>query len=232
MKVLKKAIVLLIIISTFSSCNRINKDCPPNAIIEWVDLVMINDVQYQSSFTEYKLTEKIEKGKLLGKVNYQLADKACVNHKVKNGDAAFLEEGTPIYEVKGYPTSLIVTAEDKIYVVEENKKAKTVGDLYPIKGLVKNIYIESTEDGKRIKAFSEANKNEFLDQWLPLILNDQTKLINEKMYEDKNIFLGIELNNGFTFREVYWLNTNAFKNGAIGNDDIKMIIEEEIASLK
>lgn len=160
----------IIVISAFSllltSCNHFTslKGCP-DATIEWVDKLMIDDIKYEHNYQE--LAKKnhpisIEKGRELGKVTYKMADNACSNHKMKNGDAAYLKEGTIIYEIKGYPTSLIVAANDVVCVADTNKEAKTAGELYPMDKLVKNIYIESTEDGKRIQAFSLSSKNKFV----------------------------------------------------------------------
>ncbi|MCM3357325.1 MAG: hypothetical protein ABS939_22975 [Psychrobacillus sp.] len=39
--------------------------------------------------------------------------------------------------------------------METNKEATTAGELFPIEGFVKNIYIESTEDGRRIHTFHQ-----------------------------------------------------------------------------
>ena len=226
MKLLIKTIILVLFLSIFTGCNRGFGGCP-DAEIEWIDFVMINDIKYQSSFSDYTLNSKIETGKKVGEVKYKLADHACSNHKAVNGDAAFLEKGTPIYEVKGYPAALIVTAEGKLFIANENKSAKKVSDLYPVEGLVKNIYIASEIDGKRLKAFSEENKNKFLKEWLKLKLKDSSKINDEKVFTGKKIFLEIELNNGFTFREVYWIKSKIFHNGAIGNDEINAIIGQE-----
>ncbi|WP_462413204.1 hypothetical protein [Neobacillus sp. Marseille-QA0830] len=114
----------------------------PDAEIEWVDLVMVNDIKYQHHIpdqTDEEVPLTVEKGKEIGKVTYKMADYACSDHKMKNGNAAYLEKGTPIYELKGYPSSLIILADEKVYVTEQNKNAKTAGDLYPLKGLVKTF---------------------------------------------------------------------------------------------
>ena len=96
---------------------------------------MIDDIKYEHHFPEpanenFPIT--IEKGKELGTVTYAMADSACSNHKMKNGDAAYLKEETSIYEIKGYPTSLIVAANDVVYIAKTNEKAKTAGELYPM----------------------------------------------------------------------------------------------------
>lgn len=236
MKISKNMFFIIVLTIFLSSCGNFNpiKGCP-DAEIEWVDMVMIHDIQYQHHFpdsTDEKIPINIEKGKELGKVTYKMADRACSNHKMKNGDAAFLEEGTPIYEIKGYPTGLIVAANDKVYVVDTNIKAKTAGDLYPMDQLVKNIYIESTEDGSRLHTFSQSSKKKFLDSWNKLKLEDVQSLYKKNKMEGKRIFLEIELENGVTFRELYWADTNTFNNGAIGNKEIKEVINDELSNLK
>ena len=240
MKFMKNMIFILVFALLLSSCNNATSNITsfiggcPDAEIEWVDLLMINDIQYEHHFPE-AVNENppiaIEEGRELGKVAYKMADSACSNHKIKNGDAAFLDVGTIIYEVKGYPTSLIVSANDEVYVVSTNEKAKTAGELYPMEKLVKNIYIESTEDGKRMHTFSQPSKDRFLTVFSELLVEDVQTLIDEGKLDGTRIFLGIELNNGVSFRQLYWVDSNTFHNGAIGNDEIKEVINAEVANL-
>ena len=233
MKIVKNMIFISVFALLLSSCSNFNflKECPPNTIIEWADMLMIDDIKYEHHFPDSaneNLPITIEKGRELGKVTYEMADSACSNHKMQNGDAAFLKEGTIIYEIKGYPTSLIVAANDVVYVANTNKKAKTAGELYPMDKLVKNIYIESTEDGRRLHTFSQSSKDNFLAEFYELKLED-VKSLND---EGTRIFLGIELNNGVSFRQLYWADSNTFHNGAIGNDKIKDVINDEVSNLK
>lgn len=210
------------------------KGCP-DAEIEWVDVLMIDDIKYEHHFQEpanEKLPITIEKGRELGEVTYRMAGNACTNHKMHNGDAAYLKEGTIIYEIKGYPTSLIVAANDVVYVANTNEKVKTAGELYPLDKLVKNIYIESIEDGKRIHTFSQSSKDKFLAEFYELKLEDVQSLIDAGKLEGTRIFLEIELNNGVSFRQLYWVDSNTFHNGAIGNDEIKEVINYEVSNIK
>lgn len=233
MKVLKNMIMISISSMLLSSCGNFSSitGCPDGEI-EWVDMVMINDIKYQHHFPEPADVNNplpIEKGRELGKVTFKMADRACSNHKMKNGDAAYLEDGTSIYEIKGYPTSLIVVANDKAFLVDTNIKAKTADNLYPLDGLVKNIYIESTEDGSRVQPFTQASTKKFLDAWSQLKLEDPESLYKKGEMEGDRIFLEIELNNGVSFRLVYRVNSNIFSNGVIGNKEIKNIIEDELS---
>lgn len=211
-----------------------NKDCPPDAIIDWVDVLMIEDIEYVHHFPERaneNLPLTIEEGREIGKVTYEMADSACSDHKMRNGDAAFLREGTSIYEIKGYPTALLVTANDDVYIANTNIKAKTAGEFYPLDKLVKNIYIQSTEDGKRMHTFSQSSKDKFLTAFSNLPLNDVQSLIDEGKLDGTRIFLEIELDNGVSFRLLYWGDSNTFHMGAIGNDEIKKVISYEVSLL-
>lgn len=234
MKFLKNMIMISVSSILLSSCGNVSSitGCPDGEI-EWVDMVMINDIKYQHHFPEpsdKNNTLSIEKGRELGKVTFKMADRACSNHEMINGDATYLEEGTPIYEVKGYPSTLIVVANDKAFLVDTNKKAKTADNLYPLNGLVKNIYIESTEDGSRIQPFTQDSTKKFLDTWSQLKLENPESLYNKGEMEGDRIFLEIELNNGVSFRLVYWVDSDIFSNGAIGNKEIKRIIEDELSN--
>lgn len=242
MTILKNSIFISVFALQLFSCSNstslkgdpdveIVKGCP-DAEIEWVDMLMIDDIKYEHHFPEpvdeiHLIT--IDKGRELGKVTYEMADSACSNHKMQNGDATYLKEGTIIYEIKGYPTSLIVAANDVVYVVNTNKQAKTAGELYPMDKLVKNIYIESTEDGKRMITFSQSSKDKFLAAFYELKLEDVQSLIDRDKLEGTRVFLEVELNNGASFRQLYWADSNTFHNGAIGNDEIKEIIHYEVS---
>ncbi|MEH7236641.1 hypothetical protein [Bacillus sp. JJ1562] len=236
-------LILVFVLGFLVSCNNKSgtfgssqtKGCPNGEIIEWVEVLMINDIKYQHHFpdsTDEQSLISIEKGEELGKVTFMMDEHACSNHVMGNGDAAYLPKGTSIYEVKGYPASFIVTASDDVYVVDENKKAKTAGELYPLDGLVKNIHIESTEDGSRLHTFSEASKEQFIKAWYQLELDDPYILHFTGNSEGKRAFLEIELNNGVSFRQLYWMDSNTFHNGAIGNDVIKSVIVSEFEKLE
>ncbi|MDN3017485.1 hypothetical protein PH210_14905 [Paenibacillus sp. BSR1-1] len=223
--------VLMLALTMLSSCNR-TLGCPDGAI-EWVDLLMISNVKYQHHFPEPADEEihlQIEKGRPLGEIKFKMADKACSDHKMKNGDAAYVEEGTTIYAVKGYPASLMVLANDKVYIAEENKSAKTLGDLYPINDHVKNIHIESTGDGRRIHTFSPGVKELFLNEWMKLKIEDYNVLQQKNAFEGEPTFLEIELNNGVSFRHLYWPNSNAFGQNALGNKTLQDLMMHELAS--
>ncbi|MEH7255366.1 hypothetical protein V7111_24975 [Neobacillus niacini] len=124
---MNKLSILIFFLTFLTSCNSpLGIGCPDGAI-EWGDLLKIDDVTYQHHFEEAPdepLSTSIEKGEQVGKVTYKMADNACSDHKVRNGDAAYLEKNTIVYAVKGYPSSLMVVANDKVYVADKKNNEK------------------------------------------------------------------------------------------------------------
>ena len=126
-----------------------NDECP-DGIIDWVDVLKINDIQYSALWNESIPVEENMKGDVVGEVSYQMDGNACSNHQMQNGDAAFLEVGTEVFEFIGYDSDFRVIANDMIYEVNENEKAQTIGDLYDIEGKVVGMSLRSYFDGSFI----------------------------------------------------------------------------------
>ena len=89
MKFLKNMIVISVFTMLLSSCGNVGSitGCPDGEI-EWIDMVMIDNIKYQHHFPEPADENNplpIEKGSELGKVTFKMADRACSNHQMKNG---------------------------------------------------------------------------------------------------------------------------------------------------
>lgn len=103
-----------------------------NAIIDWVDFVMLNGHSYTGLYDGVLVERSKITDHVVGKVNFKVGDVVSnPNYRTKEGDAAFLAIGTKLYEVKGYKPEEIIVAEDKgmiggyrIYV--ENSYSKTL----------------------------------------------------------------------------------------------------------
>jgi hypothetical protein len=238
MKHVATILLFITILSLLSSCRSTFGDCTP-VEAKWADTLMINDIHYQHDFPDADDKEEVqvEKGKLLGEVKYKMADNACEGYQMKNNDATLLEVGTKIYAIKDIPPSLAVVthnkdvlSESRVFVANRNENAETNGELFPIQGLVKDIHIESSLDGRRIHTFSPSSTEAFLKEWLPIKLQDPKKL-KDTWDENKVIFLEFELMNGITFRESYSLESKVFHSGAVGNKAIADIIDKEYASI-
>src|SRR5690625_3358070 len=95
--------------------NTMKEDVNSNVIIDWVDFVKINDKQYNSLYNGAIISNEKYIGDAIGEVEFNVNDNVKeTNYEVKNGDAAYLKEGTLFYEVKGKSNVLAVKDESEI----------------------------------------------------------------------------------------------------------------------
>ncbi|MGD6855860.1 hypothetical protein ACQCVO_12355 [Bacillus infantis] len=217
------SIIAVLILSACSSIGRVAKDCPPNAVIEWIDVLMVNGIKYEGGGEGLSEGETPEKGKKIGEVTYTLADNACLGHKLKNGDAAFLPVGTEIYEISGYRSDFRVLAGNQVYQVSENNKAKILSDLLDIKGKVAKMSLESDYDGSHISDFTEKETTDFMEDFLSRDYVGFDKNF-KKIKGDRRVFLRIHLKDGSSFGIVYWLDENVLNVGAVGTERMRQIV--------
>lgn len=82
----------------------------------------------------------------------------------KDGDAAFLDPGTPIYSLQDYAPSFRVTAESPtgdgftVYEASTNPNAETGADILDIRGKVTLFRVRSTSGGSRSTDVRDADE--------------------------------------------------------------------------
>ncbi len=126
----------------------------PMAIVDWADIVKFEGITYLAASEAGGVGRPLKKedlGPKFAEVRHKLQDN--VNdpaYETKNGDAGFLEPGTPVYEVEGYDPSFRLAAYDAyggktltLYEVMSNPKAKEASDYLDIEGKVRYIDIEA-----------------------------------------------------------------------------------------
>ncbi|MBW5447652.1 hypothetical protein GE107_16465 [Cohnella sp. CFH 77786] len=204
------------------------KNCP-DAEIDYIDAFMWNDINYvhvgETASIPSPDASKVAKGKEVGEIGYTLTGHACMGYQMQNGDATFLPIGTKVYEAAGYKGSFRLLAGDKLYQANGNPKAKTVSDVYDMKGRVSRVSFESTNDGHLISYFSEEASKEFIDEYLALeyIGFDEIYKMGNGLGDEGKEFLRIHLNDGTSFRISYWTKENLISPGAAGTERLKTI---------
>ena len=77
-----------------------------NASIDWVDFIQVGSTQYVAGLQAPAALDESDLGPVFAKVKFKVSGNVCdPNYRIKDGDAAFLESGTPIYRVIGHPAS-------------------------------------------------------------------------------------------------------------------------------
>ncbi|MBD7908201.1 hypothetical protein [Sporosarcina gallistercoris] len=224
---MKRILIMGVILGLLSSgCSAVNvfRGCP-DGIIEWADVVKLNDVKYAGDIEGISEDHALEKGSKVGEVNYMMADHACSNHKIRNGDATYLPVGTEVYEAVGYRSDFRVIAEDRVFQVRDNEAADTIGDLYDIEGKVIGIILESEIDNSYLAELNEEQIKSFVEDYLSLEYIGYDK-VSDEIEGNNRVFLRIHLQDGSSFLESYWLDSNILTTGAYGTERMSMIIEK------
>jgi hypothetical protein len=77
---------------------------PCNTAIDWVNFIEVGSTQYVAGPASPSLLKESDLGPAYAHVKFKVSGNVCdVNYRLKDGDAAFLEPGTPIYQVNGIP---------------------------------------------------------------------------------------------------------------------------------
>lgn len=87
---------------TSSSCN---------VQIEWVNFIQIASTQYVAGPEAPTIVHESDLGPVYAEVKFKVSGNVCdPNYRIKDGDAAFLDPGTPVYQIKGQSTSMQLAA--------------------------------------------------------------------------------------------------------------------------
>ena len=92
-------------------------------------------------------------GPVFAEVEFRLSGNVkSRGYRSKDGDAAFVNSGSPVYTVKGYQPEFRLAARDlrgelMLYEAFTNPRAETGGDLLDIDGKVRYMGVNSEEDG-------------------------------------------------------------------------------------
>lgn len=85
-----------------------------HTIIDWVDFVKLDDTSYYGIY-ETELASEEFLGEVASVVKFKLDENVTTtSYKSKNGDAAFHEKGTEIYEIKGLEDVYAIQADHKV----------------------------------------------------------------------------------------------------------------------
>ena len=82
-----------------------------NVQIDWVDFIEVGTTQYIAGPGTPAALQESDLGPVIAHVKFKVAENVCdPGYELKDGDAAFLEPGTPIYQVTGHPSSQLLAA--------------------------------------------------------------------------------------------------------------------------
>ena len=235
-----KAKILLILVSIMLSlvaCSSDNNSSPSNdegesksGIIEidWVDFVVLNDINYHRAYMDNYKLQKDKVGKVIGKVEFTVANNIYdPKYKVKNGDAAFLEKGTNIYKLKDYSTNFRVAVYSNnewiLYEADSNPKAQNGEDLLDINNKVTRIGINSETDGET--ELATINDKATINRLVELVSNAKVNQNNDN-HNGERYFIKFYLEDGSYVNRSYWIESGELSRGIMLSEEFGIVIKD------
>src|SRR5712692_8120597 len=101
-----KVVVVLGVLLLTATCRLPGSSSSCNAQIDWVNFIQVGSTQYVAGPQSPTVLQESDLGPVFAHVKFKVSGKACdPNYRLKDGDTAFLDAGTPIYQVRGQAPS-------------------------------------------------------------------------------------------------------------------------------
>ena len=168
------AIALLV---GFAGCGLLQ----PTANIDWVNFVRFGGITYLASFNAGRELQPADLGPQFAAVRSRLEGNVHdANYQTQDGDAAFLDVGTPVYQVQGFAPTFRLAAYQNgklaLFEADTNPHAKTGADLLDIGGKVQSIAVtDDTMSGAPLATITDAHQLATLVTLLLAAPVDQTR---------------------------------------------------------
>lgn len=116
------------------------------AVIDWVNVIRFQGITYLARFDGGRDLQPADLGAQFASVRFRLDGNVHdPNYHMQDGDAAFLDAGTPVYRVNGYAPTFRLAARQNgrivLFEADTNPRAKTGADLLDIAGKVASITV-------------------------------------------------------------------------------------------
>ena len=100
-----KVVLVLGAVLLTTACQLPGSASSCNAQIDWVNFIQVGSTQYVAGPQSQTILVESGLGPVYAHVKFKVSGNVCdPNYRLKDGDAAFLDAGTPIYTVTGHPS--------------------------------------------------------------------------------------------------------------------------------
>jgi hypothetical protein len=108
----RRVIVVLGVVLLAAACQLPGSSKSCNASIDWVNFIQVGSTQYVAGPASPTVLQESELGPVYAHVKFKVSGNVCdPAYRLKDGDAAFLDVGTPIYQVNGQPPASQLAAK-------------------------------------------------------------------------------------------------------------------------
>ncbi|MED3553269.1 hypothetical protein [Cytobacillus praedii] len=148
-----------------------------HSVIDWVDFIKLDGQTYDGVYSGVLADQNLV-NKMIGTVQFKVADNVKnSNYKIKNGDAAFHEKGTQIFNIKGHPNLIAVKSESSINGYQVYYSRDKIDYKWHFKDMptekVKKIEVYQAYTSEGNKLISEITQVEEVKSLLHLLVNSK-----------------------------------------------------------
>ena len=205
------------------------EDLPFPQHADWVDFVKFEGITYIANRGRGKVGVD-DLGKEWYRIAFKLQYFAGFGYRSQDGDAAYLDPGTPIFELKrfGRMFRLAAVVDDgvKLFEADTNPAARTGVDLLDIRGRVRSIGINSPEDGST--ELASIDDLETVERLVEIVLSapvDQT----HRDGEGQLYFIAFHLEDGTSVRRAYRLESGELSRGIMTDSGFRDAVSQALA---
>ena len=238
MRMMHLSVLLFVALVSLASCGSsvLGSSSPAPgtssaSVIDWVNFVRLGGITYLSPGDRVgrQLTSN-DLGPVFATVRFKLDgtihDPA---YHAKDGDAAFLDIGTPVYTVKNYLPTFRLAAymhgQLVLFEADTNPHAHTGTDLLDIAGKVRYIGINSEQDGvTELGAIKDSKRVAVL---IEMILQAP---VNQSVSSQGNqrYFIALHLLDGTAVVRAYWPDSGELSRGILLPGAFKIAVEQAV----
>ncbi len=162
-------------------------------------------------------------------------------HFHQDGDATYLNPGTPVYEVKGYaPEFRLAALEDgraRLFEADTNTAAKTGEDLLDIRGKVTFIDINSEMNSIKVLGTKEEDEEDVVlgtieegravERFVELVLESPVDQ-GRRDHEGPRYFLNFRLADGTSVVRAFWLESGELSRGIMTDPLVATLVRSAL----
>lgn len=205
----------------------------PRVQIDWINLVQFGGIQYVAGTMHIgRAPTEADVGPAFATVRFKLDGNVHdPSYHVKDGDAAYLDAGMPVYRVVGYaPTfRLVARFADRLtfYEADTNPHATVGATLLDIAGKVAYIGINSQQDGTtELGAVKNPTQVATL---VAMVLSAHV----DQQYQERDsatYFIVFHLDDGTDLIRPYWLDSGELARGILLPPAFGAAVQQAVAA--
>jgi hypothetical protein len=198
------------------------------SLIDWVNFVRLNGIEYVAPPSISSSLQPNQLGPVVATVHCRMDGSVLdPGYRPKDGDAGFLNPGTPLYAVNAYKPSFRLAARQDgrltLFEADSNPAARVGGDLLDISEKVQYIGINSEQDGITELAAIKNGVDVLVGMVLQAPVNQQLTDHSGARY-----FVAFHLKDGTTVVRAYWPVTGELSRGIVLPQQFRQAIEQAL----